>query len=428
MDEVQLGRAIGRKRDGEPLDASTWESIVAGYVRGELDDAPVAALLMACVFRGLDRDETSALTRAMIASGDVIDLGFDAVDKHSTGGVGDTVSLVVVPLVAACGVRVAKLSGRALGHTGGTLDKLEAIPGVQTELPIARFREIVASVGCAISAQSAQLVPADKKLYALRDRTGTVRSTGLIAASIVSKKIASGARWIVYDVKCGRGAFLRNESEAFELAEVMMQLTEDLGRSAIAHVTDMEEPLGPAIGSGVEAIEARDFLRGTRRDSRLAAGVEHIGGAMLELAGITNANARMQSALEDGSAYEKFVAMIEAQGGTRHYLEEMRPLPSRAHVAAEGGFVQEFDTVALGELGRDLVAAEGSLAGIRLAVRLGEAVSAGEIVAELFGGDEAAERRARTAIRIGPSQPASRTLTIGSIRSSSPSRMTSAIK
>jgi pyrimidine-nucleoside phosphorylase len=428
MDEVKLGRAIVRKRDGEPLDASTWESIVAGYVRGELDDAPIAALLMACVFSGLDRQEIFALTRAMIASGDVIDLGFDAVDKHSTGGVGDTVSLVVVPLVAACGVRVAKLSGRALGHTGGTLDKLEAIPGVTTELPIARFREIVASVGCAISAQSAQLVPADQKLYALRDRTGTVRSTGLIAASIVSKKIASGARWIVYDVKCGRGAFLRTESEAFELAEVMVRLTDDLGRSAVAHVTDMEEPLGPAIGSGVEAIEARDFLRGTRRDARLDAGVQHIGAAMLELASVANASARLQAALEDGSAYEKFVTMIEAQGGTRHYLEEMRPLPSRPLVAAEGGFVQEFDTVALGDLGRDLVGAEGSLAGIRLTVRLGEAVSAGEIVAELFGGDEAAERRARTAIRIGPTQPASRTLTIGSIRSSSPSRMTSAIK
>ncbi len=428
MDEVQLSRAIAQKRDGEALDASMWEEIIAAYVRGELDDAPVAALLMACVIRGVDRHETFALTRAMIASGETIDLGFDAVDKHSTGGVGDTVSLAVVPLVAACGVRVAKLSGRALAHTGGTLDKLEAIPGVQTELPIPRFREIVKTVGCAISAQSAKLVPADKKLYELRDRTGTVRSNGLIAASIVSKKIASGARWIVYDVKCGRGSFLRTEPEAFELAETMVRLTADLGRSAIAHVTDMEEPLGPAIGSGVEAIEARDFLRGMRRDSRLAAGVSHVGQAMLELAGIENARSRLQATLEDGSAYEKFVAMIEAQGGKRSHLEEMRPLPARAVVAAESGFIQEFDVVALGELGHDLVRAEGAFAGIRLAVRLGEAVSAGEIVAELFGGDEAAERRAHAAITIGSAQPASRTLTIGSITSSSPSRMTSAIR
>ncbi|HEY1727989.1 MAG TPA: thymidine phosphorylase [Candidatus Baltobacteraceae bacterium] len=428
MDEVQLRRAIVRKRDGEPLDAATWEAIVAAYARGELDDAPVAALLMACVFRGLDRSETLALTRAMIASGETIDLGFDAVDKHSTGGVGDTVSLAVVPLVAACGVRVAKLSGHALGHTGGTLDKLEAIPGVQTELPVARFRDIVWKLGCAISAQSAQLVPADKKLYALRDRTGTVRSNGLIAASIVSKKIASGARWIVYDVKCGRGSFLSTETEAFELAETMVRLTEDFGRSAIAHITDMEEPLGPAIGSGVEAIEARDFLRGTRRDSRLAAGVMHVGEAMLELAGVRNPQPRMQAVLDDGTAYEKFVAMIEAQGGSRGHLEDMRALPARAVVAARSGFVHEFDVVALGELAHDMVRAEGTLAGIRLAVRLGEAVSAGEIVAELFGGDEAAERRAHAAISIGSTQPDSRTLTIGSVTSSSPSRMTSAIK
>ena len=428
MDEVQLRRAIIRKRDGEPLDESTWTAIIAGYVGGALGDAPIAALMMACVFRGLDRHETAALTRAMIASGEVIDLGFDAVDKHSTGGVGDTVSLVAVPLVAACGVRVAKISGSALGHTGGTLDKLESIPGVRAEMPIARFREIVQSVGCAISAQSAQLVPADKKLYALRDRTGTVRCNGLIAASIVSKKIASGARWIVYDVKCGRGSLLSSEAEAFQVAEAMVQLTEDLGRSAVAWVTDMEEPLGPAIGSGIEAIEARDFLRGTRRDSRLAAGVLHISEAMLELAGTMNAKRQLQTALDAGRAYEKFVAMIEAQGGSRHHLEEMRPLPARAVVAAESGFVQEFDTVALGELSRDLIGADGSLAGIRLAVRLGEAVSAGEVVAELFGGDDAAERRAHAAIVIGPGQPASRTLTMGSFRSSSPSRMTSAIK
>ncbi|HTX03023.1 MAG TPA: thymidine phosphorylase [Candidatus Acidoferrales bacterium] len=428
MNEVQLRRAIVQKRDGEPLDASTWEAIVAAYVRGELDDAPVAALLMACTFRGLDRQETFALTRAMVASGETIDLGFDAADKHSTGGVGDTVSLAVVPLVAACGVRVAKLSGHALGHTGGTLDKLEAIPGVQTELPVSRFREIVRTVGCAISAQSAQLVPADKKLYALRDRTGTVRSIGLIAASIVSKKIASGARWIVYDVKCGRGSFLRTESEAFELAETMVRLTEDFGRGAVAHVTDMEEPLGPAIGSGVEAIEARDFLRGTRRDSRLAAGVLHIGETMLDLAGIGDAQRRLHAALDDGSAYEKFVAMVEAQSGSRHHLEEMCPLPARAVVAPDTGFIQEFDVVALGELAHDLVHSEGAFAGLRLKVRLGEAVSAGEIVAEIFGGDEAAERRAHAALSIGPDQPVSRTLTIGSIRSSSPSRITSAIK
>jgi len=428
ISRLELRRAIERKRDGAPLDAGTWTALVDGYVAGDIDDAPMAALLMACVWHGLGPDETAALTRAMIASGETLDLGLDAVDKHSTGGVGDTVSLIVVPLVAACGVRVAKLSGRSLGHTGGTLDKLEAIRGVRTQLDSERFREIVERVGCAIAAQSERLVPADKKIYALRDRTGTIRSAGLIAASIVSKKIASGARAIVYDVKCGRGAFLRTEAEAFELAETMVRLTEDLGRHAIAHVTDMEEPLGPAIGSGVEAIEARDFLRGTHRDVRLQAAIVQIGASMLELGGVSDGERRLQTALDDGSGYERLVAMVEAQGGSRRGLEEMRPLPARTFEASESGFVTAIDTVALGELAHDLVHDEGSLAGIRLMVRLGEAVATGEILAELFGGDSDAECRARQAITIGAGQPASRTLAIGSIRSSSPLRITSAMR
>ena len=428
MDAQELRRAVVRKRNGFELDDATWEEAVKDYVAGTADEAQVAALLMACVWRGMTPAETAAMTRAMIASGETIDLGVDAVDKHSTGGVGDTVTLIVVPLVAACGARVAKLSGRSLGHTGGTIDKLEAIPGVRTEMSTERFRELVHRIGCAIAAQSERLVPADKKIYALRDRTGTVRCAGLIAASIVSKKIASGAKAIVYDVKCGRGALLPSEAEAFELAEAMVRLSEDLGRHAVAHITDMEEPLGPAIGSGIEAIEARDFLRGARRDTRLQAGVMLVAGTMLELAGIKDGAARLERALDDGSAYEKFVAMLEAQGGTRLALEQMTPLPARTLVANADGFIHAFDTVALGELAHDLVRAEGPLAGIRLSVRLGDAVANGEIIADLFGGDDAAEERARRAIEIGPTQPPSRTLTIGSIRSSSPLRMTSAIK
>ena len=302
MDSTQFRRALARKRDGAALEASEWEGIVRAYVAGEVDDAPVAALLMACLWHGMSDEEAFALTHAMVGSGKTVELGFDAVDKHSSGGVGDTVSLIAIPLVAACGVRVAKLSGRALGHTGGTLDKLEALAGVTTELPIERFREIVARVGCAISAQSEELVPADKKLYALRDRTATIPNVGLIAASIVSKKIAGGARWIVYDVKCGRGSFLRNEAEALELANALVHLTEHFGRETIAHITDMEEPLGPAIGTGIEAIEARDFLRGTRRDARLERGTLHVAHAMLELGGVADPKGAMARALDDGSA------------------------------------------------------------------------------------------------------------------------------
>ena len=428
MDPVEFRRAIERKRDGEALDAATWAEIVRAYVADEIDEAPVAALMMACVWRGLNSEEIFALTSAMVDSGEVVELGFEAVDKHSSGGVGDTVSLIAVPLVAACGVRVAKLSGGALGHTGGTLDKLEAIAGVTTSLGIDRFREIVARVGCALGAQTARLVPADKKLYALRDRTGTVPSVGLIAASIVSKKIAGGAQGIVYDVKCGLGSFVRSQETALDLAGIMVRLTERFGRRAIALVTDMNEPLGPAIGTGVEAIEARDFLRGTRRNARLELGIREIASAMLELGGRSDPARAIERALDGGEAYAKFVAMIEAQGGSRRALENAIPLPARAVVASSGGFVEGFDTVALGELAHDLVAADGPFAGVRLAVRTGEAIAAGEVVADVYGGDDITERRTREAIAIGPSQTRSRTLTIGSIRSNSPSRITSAIK
>jgi pyrimidine-nucleoside phosphorylase len=227
MDDGWLRRAIEAKRDGGALDAATWARIIAGYVSGDIDDAPMAALAMACAIRGMADEEIVALTDAMIRSGDVLEIHTDgvAVDKHSSGGVGDTVSLIVVPLVAACGVPVAKLSGRALGHTGGTLDKLEAIPGVRTDLSPHEFVAQVERIGCAIAAQSERLVPADRKLYALRDRTGTVPSIGLIAASIVSKKIASGAGAIVFDVKVGSGAFMRTRTDALALAELLVRLT-----------------------------------------------------------------------------------------------------------------------------------------------------------------------------------------------------------
>jgi len=242
--------AIARKRDGGSLAAAQWETIVADFLRGPVDDAQMAALAMACVVGGMEIEETRALTRALVASGDTLVIeGLHAVDKHSSGGVADSASLIVVPLVAACGVPVAKLSGRALGHTGGTLDKLEAIPGVRTDLDPQQFLEQVRAVGCAIAAQSARLVPGDKKLYALRDRTGTIPSIGLIAASIVSKKIAGGAHAIVYDVKAGRGAFMQREADARRLAETLVEVTADFGRRARALVTDMNEPLGGAIGN-----------------------------------------------------------------------------------------------------------------------------------------------------------------------------------
>jgi pyrimidine-nucleoside phosphorylase len=400
--------ALERKRDGGTLDGPTWTRIVEGYVAGTLDEAAVAALLMASVIVGLDGDETFALTAAMIRSGDTLPLAEDIVDKHSSGGVADTVSLIAVPLVAACGVKVAKLSGHALGHTGGTLDKLEAIPGMRTDLTPKAFRAQVEAIGCAIAAQSDRLVPADKKIYDLRDRTATVPSLGLIASSIVSKKIASGAGAVVFDVKAGAGSFLRDEAMARELAARMVELCGHFGRRASALVTGMEEPLGASIGTALEAIEARDFLAGTRRDPRLAHVTEVVAGEMLHVAGVAEADAaeRLRGALA-GAAYEKFVAMVEAQGGSRAALEGLRPAAARAPVrASRSGTLAAVDDVRLGMAARALVEAHGSAAGIVVRRRIGEAVTAGDVLAEIVGTTDGAPEIADAfAIADGPVAP-----------------------
>ena len=390
MDEPWFCRALERKRDGEALEAAVWERIVGAYVAERLDEAAVAALLMAATIRGLDGNETYALTDAMIRSGDTIEHDGLVVDKHSSGGVADTVSLIAVPLVAACGVRVAKLSGHALGHTGGTLDKLEAIPGVRTGLGPDEFRAQVARVGCAIAAQSDRLVPADKKFYALRDRTATVPCIGLIAASIVSKKIAGGAGAVVFDVKAGSGAFVHTAAGARELAERLVTLTGRFGRRASALVTNMDEPLGTAIGTGLEAIEARDFLSGARREPRLAEVVDLVAAEMLRVAGIAEAEAgeRVRSALASGSAYAKFVEMLEAQGGTRSALEALAPAGRRSAVRAQrSGNVAAIDAMALGNIARELVHAGGSGAGLSVERRIGDAVAAGDVLATVVGGE-----------------------------------------
>ena len=262
-----MRRAIAHKRDGAELAAETWHAIVRAYLDGEVDDAQLAALLMACVLRGLGATETHALTAAFVASGETLEAPDPrTVDKHSSGGVGDTATLIVVPLVAACGIPVAKLSGRALGHTGGTLDKLEAIEGVRTDLDPEHFFACVRTAGCAIAAQSERLVPADKRVYALRDRTATVPSRGLIAASIVSKKIAGGAHAIVYDVKAGRGAFAQDVAQARALAETLVTLTHAFGRHCAALVTNRSgPPSGPGLKRSRRAISCaeRVAIRGS---------------------------------------------------------------------------------------------------------------------------------------------------------------------
>jgi pyrimidine-nucleoside phosphorylase len=347
----------------------------------------MSALAMACVWRGLDAAEAAALTGAMVASGATLRYpeGMFVVDKHSSGGVSDIVSLVAVPLVAACGVHVAKLSGRALGHTGGTIDKLEAIDGFNATPSMEAFVRQVERVGCAIAAQSDAFVPADKRLYHLRDRTATVPSIGLIAASIVSKKIAGGANAFVFDVKCGSAAFMRDVEQAQALAQMLVGISEQFGRKARAIVSDMNEPLGQCIGTGIEVVEAREMLRGGAGDERARSGCLQIAAAMLELGDVSDARARAARALEDGSAYAKFVEMVEAQGSSRVALESLAPDP-RVEVARApaGGVVRAIDAVRLGNIARALTVANPR-AGIRLHARTGDRVARDAVLAEIFG-------------------------------------------
>jgi pyrimidine-nucleoside phosphorylase len=387
MDGNDMRHAIERKREGNALDASVWSEIIAAYMRGDVDDAQMAALAMACVWRGMDATEAASMTRAMVESGASLHYPDDifVVDKHSSGGVSDIVSLVAVPLVAACDVRVAKLSGRALGHTGGTIDKLEAIEGVNVHLSMEAFVRQVDYVGCAIAAQTEAFVPADKRLYHLRDRTATVPSTGLIAASIVSKKIAGGANAFVFDVKCGSAAFMHDVGAAKELAAMLVGISAEFGKKARALVTDMNEPLGRAIGTGIEVAEARDLLTGGLDDPRARAGCLHIAATMLELGGVRDPLERAERALADGSAYEKFVEMIEAQGGSRTAVEALKPDPRVREVRAErDGTITEIDAVALGHLARTLTQ-ESKTGGLRLNARVGERVDRGTVLAEIFG-------------------------------------------
>ena len=321
---------ILKKKNGEPMTTQEINCLVNGFVNNEVPDYQMAAWMMAVCFQGMDSAETGALTEAMIRSGAQVDLSAlpgVKVDKHSTGGVGDTTTLIVAPLVAACGGTVAKMSGRGLGHTGGTLDKLESVPGVNIEIPIERFFEIVKENGLCVMGQTENLVPADKRMYALRDVTGTVSSIPLIASSVMSKKIAAGADAIVLDVKMGTGAFMQTLSEARELARTMVEIGRHMGRRTVAIITDMNQPLGMAVGNGLEVREAIELLSG-----KIPAGDPLyevsmlLASQMLLLAGLaadeTEAHAKLSHALESGAGLNKLCAMLAALGGDVRCIEE----------------------------------------------------------------------------------------------------------
>ena len=337
---------VGRKRDGAEHSPEEIAFLVAGYLQGDIPDYQMAAWLMAVCIRGMTRAETLALTRAMVASGEVLDLsGIEGikVDKHSTGGVGDKVTLIAAPLAAACGVKVPKLSGRALAHTGGTLDKLESVPGLTVDLEPERFIRQVREVGIAVAAQSPHMVPADKLLYALRDVTATVPSVPLIASSVMSKKIAAGANAIVLDVKFGRGAFMPDVASAVELALEMVQLGEGAGRRTVALVTAMDNPLGRSVGNALEVDEALRALEG-EGDAELLEVSLRVAGEMCRLAGVSAAPERV---LRSGAGREMFVRMLAAQGGR---LEDGLPVaPVQVPIAAPAaGYVESIDALAVG--------------------------------------------------------------------------------
>ncbi|HZQ82384.1 MAG TPA: thymidine phosphorylase [Gaiellaceae bacterium] len=400
---IRAAELIQRKRDGEELPDDELSGLVLGYARGEVPDYQMAAFCMAVYFRGLSPHETYVLTDAMIRSGETIDmgaaLGRKVVDKHSTGGVGDKTSLAVAPIVAACGVPLGKMSGRGLGHTGGTLDKLESIPGYRTELSLDEFIAQVRDVGCAIIGQTGDLVPADKLLYGLRDVTATVDQLSLIAASIMSKKLAGGAQAIVLDVKVGNGAFMRTLEDARRLSETMISLGQQAGREVVCLLTDMEQPLGAAVGNSLEVREALDTVRG-RGPTDFSELVLDACGKLLALSdlGVDEAEGRRraEAAVADGSAQATWRRWIEAQGGTAD--ESALPdAPVVAEVTApRDGYVRELVAIAVGNAAVHLGAGRRTkedgvdhAVGIVCRAKRGARVEQGEVLAEVHARDEA---------------------------------------
>jgi len=405
---IRPAELIQRKRDGEELAADELSELILGYARGDVPDYQMAAFAMAVYFRGLSGAETYALTEAMIESGERLDLGAalgrKVVDKHSTGGVGDKTSLAVGPIVAACGVPVGKMSGRGLGHTGGTLDKLESIPGYRTELSLDEFVGQVRDVGLAIVGQTADLVPADKLLYALRDVTATVDQLSLIAASIMSKKLAGGAQAIVLDVKVGDGAFMKTLEDARALAETMQSLGLRAGREVVCLLTDMDQPLGAAVGNALEVREALDTVRG-RGPADFTELVLDACARMLAFSdlgiGETEARRRAEAAVADGSAEEAWRRWIEAQGGTSD--ESALPVaPVVREVRAEAsGYVDRLGATRVGNAALHLGAGRRTkedeidhAVGVVCRVKRGDEVEAGQVLAEVHARDEASAAEA----------------------------------
>ncbi|MEX1307338.1 MAG: pyrimidine-nucleoside phosphorylase [Eubacteriales bacterium] len=409
---MKMTDIIMKKRDGETLTESEIKYFVDGYSKDEIPDYQAAAFLMACYFNELSHEETKELTEAMTYSGDVIDLsaieGVKA-DKHSTGGVADTTTLVLAPLVAACGLKLAKMSGRGLGHTGGTLDKLESIPGVSTALSMEAFIDQVNDIGVAVMGQTMSLCPADKKMYALRDVTATVDNIPLIASSIMSKKLAAGADVIVLDVKTGSGAFMKTLDDAKRLARTMVEIGKLANKKTVAMVTDMNQSLGRAVGNAMEVMEAVEILRG-EREGDLKDVALNLASHLLILGkkaeNKKEAYAMLQKAIDDGSGIKKLKEIIKAQGGDERAVDDFslfdQPKIEEDYLSQADGVLAAIDTEKLGMassvLGAGRAKKEDAIdyaVGIWVEKRLGESVKKGERLFKIYANDKAKSVEAR---------------------------------
>lgn len=416
---------IAKKRDGKVLTSEEIEFFVNGYVNGDIPDYQISALLMAIYLNGMNVDETTTLTMLMARSGEVIDLSSIPgikVDKHSTGGVGDKTTFIISPIVASCGVPVAKMSGRGLGHTGGTIDKMESIPGMKTNIDREEFFDIVRNVGACVIGQSGNIVPADKKLYALRDVTATIESIPLIASSIMSKKLAAGSDAILLDVKTGSGAFMKTTDEAIELAKAMVAIGEKVGRKTIALITDMDRPLGKSIGNALEMKEVCDTLKG-KGPKDLTELCLTLATNMLYLAGkgsLDDCYNLAKDALESGKAFEKLKEMVKAQGGDVSVIEDNSKFESskvaRGLAAAQEGYIYSMDTEKCGVasmiLGAGREKKEDTIdysAGVIIHKKIGDYVKRGDLIASLYSSSEekciSSSRLLGEAIKISSAEP-----------------------
>ena len=433
---MRMSDLIVKKRDGQALTTEEIRYMIDGYSRGEIPDYQMSAFLMATVLRGMSHEETVSLTRAMLDSGERIDLsrfGTRSADKHSTGGVGDKTTLAVLPIAASAGVICAKMSGRGLGHTGGTVDKLESIPGYETSLSRERFFEIVNTVGCSVIGQSGELAPADKKLYALRDVTATVDKRPLIASSIMGKKLASGADGIVLDVKVGSGAFNKTFDEGLALAKIMVNIGNKAGKITRAVITNMDKPLGYAVGNAIEVKEAVEILQGNG-DKELKEICIELASNMLYIAGrgsLENCKRIATAKLENGDALDTFKAMVQAHGGDTSYVDDPEKFPlgkfSRDVKADKSGYIVNMDCEKYGltslALGAGRNKKEDNIdfaAGLAVRKKTGDFVEVGDVLATLYTSDEskldAAEEILKSALSFGDVKPPEVPIILGRVK------------